>query len=61
MVDRQAGGGITSGASAPEDLVKRLVEYFRARGTSHVRELQVSRRTWVYAPREVRQAMAGAG
>ena len=33
--------GITSGASAPEELVKRLVEYFRARGTSHIRELEI--------------------
>src|SRR5215210_430155 len=28
--------GITSGASAPEELVQRLVEYFRARGTHAV-------------------------
>ena len=28
--------GITSGASAPEELVQRLVEFFRARGTEDV-------------------------
>ena len=33
--------GITSGASAPEELVQRLVEFFRARGTAEVRELEV--------------------
>jgi 4-hydroxy-3-methylbut-2-enyl diphosphate reductase len=33
--------GITSGASAPEELVQRLVEFFRGRGTSDVRELEV--------------------
>ena len=40
-----AGGkrvvGITSGASAPEKLVQRLVEFFGARGTSDVQELEV--------------------
>ncbi|CAB4880888.1 MAG: 4-hydroxy-3-methylbut-2-enyl diphosphate reductase [Actinobacteria bacterium] len=33
--------GITSGASAPEELVQRLVEFFRARGTEEVREVTV--------------------
>ena len=33
--------GITSGASAPEDLVQRLIDYFRARGTDEVAELEV--------------------
>ncbi|MCX6394597.1 MAG: 4-hydroxy-3-methylbut-2-enyl diphosphate reductase [Solirubrobacterales bacterium] len=33
--------GITSGASAPEELVQRLVEFFRARGTTEVREVDV--------------------
>ena len=54
--------GITSGASAPEDLVKRLVEYFRARGTSDVRELEVVQEDVRFMlPREIRQAVAGAG
>ncbi|MBV8953602.1 MAG: 4-hydroxy-3-methylbut-2-enyl diphosphate reductase [Solirubrobacterales bacterium] len=35
--------GITSGASAPEELVQRLIEFFRARGTADVRELEVVR------------------
>jgi 4-hydroxy-3-methylbut-2-enyl diphosphate reductase len=35
--------GITSGASAPEELVQRLVEFFRARGTTDVEELEVVR------------------
>ena len=52
--------GITSGASAPEDLVKRLVEYFRARGTSDVRELEVVPEDVRFMlPREIRQAVAG--
>src|SRR5881409_3841629 len=33
--------GITSGASAPEELVKRLVSWFRVRGTQHVEEFDV--------------------
>ena len=54
--------GITSGASAPEDLVKRLVEYFRARGTSDVRELEVVQEDVRFMlPGEIRQAVAGAG
>jgi 4-hydroxy-3-methylbut-2-enyl diphosphate reductase len=35
--------GITSGASAPEELVAGLVELFRSRGTTEVRELEVVR------------------
>ena len=54
--------GITSGASAPEDLVKRLVEYFRARGTSDVRELEVVQEDVRFMlPREIRQTVASAG
>src|SRR5690349_22783922 len=33
--------GITSGASAPEELVKRLVNWFRERGTDDVEEFDV--------------------
>ena len=33
--------GITSGASAPEELVQRLVEFFRERGTTDVSEFEV--------------------
>jgi len=35
--------GITSGASAPDELVEELVDLFRARGTAEVRELEVVR------------------
>src|SRR6187200_2019651 len=35
--------GISSGASAPEELVTRLVDYFRARGTQDVSEFEVMR------------------
>jgi 4-hydroxy-3-methylbut-2-enyl diphosphate reductase len=35
--------GISSGASAPEDLVSDLVEYFRARGVSDITEVDVIR------------------
>jgi 4-hydroxy-3-methylbut-2-enyl diphosphate reductase len=35
--------GISSGASAPENLVTELVELFRARGVSDVSELLVTR------------------
>ena len=53
--------GITSGASAPEDLVERLVEYFRARGTSDVRELEVVQEDVRFMlPRVIRQAVTNA-
>jgi 4-hydroxy-3-methylbut-2-en-1-yl diphosphate reductase len=53
--------GITSGASAPEELVQRLVEFFRGRGTSEVRELEVvSEDVRFMLPKAIRQAMAGA-
>jgi 4-hydroxy-3-methylbut-2-en-1-yl diphosphate reductase len=52
--------GITSGASAPEELVKRLVEFFRARGTSDVRELEVVQEDVRFMlPKSIRQAVAG--
>ena len=35
--------GITSGASAPESLVKELVDVFRARGITDISELEVTR------------------
>ncbi len=35
--------GITSGASAPEELVQRLIDFFRARGTAEVEEFEVLR------------------
>ncbi len=51
--------GITSGASAPEELVQRLVEFFRSRGTDDVRELEVvSEDVRFMLPKAIRQAMA---
>jgi 4-hydroxy-3-methylbut-2-enyl diphosphate reductase len=53
--------GITSGASAPEELVQRLVEFFRARGAEDVSELEVSKEDVRFMmPREVRRAQAAS-
>jgi 4-hydroxy-3-methylbut-2-enyl diphosphate reductase len=53
--------GITSGASAPEGLVQRLVEFFRSRGTSDVGELEVVEEDVRFMlPKAIRQAMATA-
>ena len=53
--------GISSGASAPEELVKRLVEFFRARGTADVREFEVLREDVRFMlPKTIRQAMSAA-
>jgi 4-hydroxy-3-methylbut-2-en-1-yl diphosphate reductase len=53
--------GITSGASAPEELVQRLVALFRERGTEDVRELEVvSENMRFMLPKAIRQAMADA-
>jgi 4-hydroxy-3-methylbut-2-en-1-yl diphosphate reductase len=54
--------GISSGASAPEELVKRLVDYFRARGTEDVGEFEVMREDVRFMlPKTIRQAMTAAG
>ena len=53
--------GITSGASAPEQLVQRLVDFFRARGTGDVQELEVVQEDVRFMlPKVIRQAVAGA-
>ncbi|HEY3772527.1 MAG TPA: 4-hydroxy-3-methylbut-2-enyl diphosphate reductase [Solirubrobacteraceae bacterium] len=53
--------GITSGASAPEELVQRVVELFRGRGTADIRELEVvSEDVRFMLPKAIRQAMAAA-
>ncbi|MGA9859804.1 MAG: 4-hydroxy-3-methylbut-2-enyl diphosphate reductase [Solirubrobacteraceae bacterium] len=53
--------GITSGASAPEELVQRLVDFFRNRGTEDVRELQVVQEDVRFMlPKAIRQAMSAA-
>src|SRR5687768_4387397 len=54
--------GISSGASAPEELVTRLVEHFRARGTEDVSEFEVMREDVRFMlPKTIRQAMTAAG
>ncbi|HET8977504.1 MAG TPA: 4-hydroxy-3-methylbut-2-enyl diphosphate reductase [Solirubrobacteraceae bacterium] len=53
--------GITSGASAPEELVQKLVDLFRERGTTDVRELEVVQEDVRFMlPKAIRQAMAVA-
>ncbi len=51
--------GITSGASAPEELVAELVEFFRERGAREVAELRtVEEDVRFMLPREIREARA---
>jgi 4-hydroxy-3-methylbut-2-en-1-yl diphosphate reductase len=51
--------GISSGASAPEELVQRLVDFFRARGTSDVAEFEVVQEDVRFMlPKEIRKALA---
>jgi 4-hydroxy-3-methylbut-2-enyl diphosphate reductase len=51
--------GITSGASAPEELVQRLVAFFRDRGTDTVEEFQVVQEDVRFMlPKAIRQALA---
>jgi 4-hydroxy-3-methylbut-2-enyl diphosphate reductase len=54
--------GISSGASAPEELVQRLVEFFRERGTEDVSEFEVIQEDVRFMlPKEIRKALAAAG
>ncbi|MBA2764197.1 MAG: 4-hydroxy-3-methylbut-2-enyl diphosphate reductase [Thermoleophilaceae bacterium] len=51
--------GISSGASAPEELVQRLVDFFRARGTDLVEEFEVVQEDVRFMlPKEIRKAFA---
>ena len=51
--------GVSSGASAPEELVARLVQFFRDRGTDDVQELEViSENMRFMLPKTIRQALA---
>jgi 4-hydroxy-3-methylbut-2-enyl diphosphate reductase len=51
--------GITSGASAPEELVQRVVDFFRARGTAEVAEFEVVQEDVRFMlPKAIRQAVA---
>jgi 4-hydroxy-3-methylbut-2-enyl diphosphate reductase len=53
--------GITSGASAPESLVQRLVGFFRERGAIDVEELEVVQEDVRFMlPKAIRQAIADA-
>ncbi len=53
--------GISSGASAPENLVGELVELFRARGVSDVSEFDVVREDVRFMlPKQIREAVGGA-
>jgi 4-hydroxy-3-methylbut-2-enyl diphosphate reductase len=53
--------GITSGASAPDELVQRLVQFFRARGTRDVQELEVVEEDVRFMlPKAIRQALAAS-
>jgi 4-hydroxy-3-methylbut-2-enyl diphosphate reductase len=52
--------GITSGASAPEELVQRLVAFFRERGTEDVSELKVvDEDVRFMLPKDIRVELAG--
>jgi 4-hydroxy-3-methylbut-2-enyl diphosphate reductase len=53
--------GISSGASAPEELVERLVAYFRARGVQDVSEFEVMREDVRFMlPKTIRKALTAA-
>jgi 4-hydroxy-3-methylbut-2-enyl diphosphate reductase len=52
--------GITSGASAPENLVQRLVEFFKARGVTDISEFHVVQEDVRFMlPKHIRTALAG--
>src|SRR3954454_15673660 len=54
--------GITSGASAPEELVERLVDFFRQRGVNDVGELRtVNEDVRFMLPGEIRKELAATG
>jgi 4-hydroxy-3-methylbut-2-enyl diphosphate reductase len=54
--------GITSGASAPEELVAELIEMFRARGTEDVAELRaIDEDVRFMLPKQIRTELAAAG
>ena len=53
--------GISSGASAPEELVSALVDLFHDRGVQDISELQVVKEDVRFMlPKQIRQAMAAA-
>ena len=51
--------GISSGASAPEELVDRLVQFFRDRGTQTVETFEILREDMRFMlPKVIRQQLA---
>ena len=53
--------GISSGASAPEELVQRLVDFFRERGTEDVSEFEVVQEDVRFMlPKEIQEGAGGA-
>ena len=51
--------GITSGASAPEELVQRLIEYFRERGRRGRLELEVTEEDVRFMlPKDIRELLS---
>ena len=53
--------GISSGASAPEELVSRLVQFFRDRGVTDVEEYEVVREDVRFMlPKQIRVDQAAA-
>jgi 4-hydroxy-3-methylbut-2-en-1-yl diphosphate reductase len=51
--------GITSGASAPENLVQELVDFFRGRGVEDISEFHVIREDVRFMlPKQIREAVA---
>jgi 4-hydroxy-3-methylbut-2-en-1-yl diphosphate reductase len=54
--------GITSGASAPEELVAQLVDFFRERGTPDISEVRtVEEAVRFMLPKEIRAAITSSG
>jgi 4-hydroxy-3-methylbut-2-en-1-yl diphosphate reductase len=53
--------GITSGASAPENLVQRLVQFFRDRGVTDISAFHVKEEDVRFMlPKQIRAALAGS-
>jgi 4-hydroxy-3-methylbut-2-enyl diphosphate reductase len=53
--------GITSGASAPENLVQRLVQFFKDRGVTDISEFHVKEEDVRFMlPKQIRSALSGA-
>jgi 4-hydroxy-3-methylbut-2-enyl diphosphate reductase len=60
-LDGVATVGISSGASAPEELVQGVVGFFRARGTVDISEFEVMKEDVRFMlPKQIRVAMAAA-